>query len=448
MTNPIRKFITREVGKIKKDGLPARMKRWLKDIRRPFSIVLAIPLVLIIRIIRPWILIRFCTLHTHNIGHLAGNTELYLCERDAGINLPGKPHIDIFYLRAAGRVCNWQLVTMWKRVLHVWPAWIVDSIVKINRLIPGEELHQIPADPVIPIKPANTQQDRDVHNLLDRFPPHLGFTEEEEARGRAGLRAMGIPEGALFICMIVRDGAYLIARNRAYWRKHAYNESHRNGSHRNSNVQNYILAAEELANRGYYVLRMGAKVHEEIKSTHSRVIDYATNGMRSDFMDIYLGAKCYFCISTGMGFDGVPTIFRRPIAYVDLVPLDYLPTFSKNFLGITKHHIDSKDNRELTLGEIFSRGVGFPRSSKDYESKGIYLVENSPEEIRDLVIEMAERLSGTWQRREEDEDLQGRFWEIFPSDDARCVRNGKLLHGEIRGRFGAAFLGNNPDWLR
>ncbi len=38
------------------------------------------------------------------IGHFAGNTELYCCERDAGINLPKQRHIDLFYVDK--EVCN------------------------------------------------------------------------------------------------------------------------------------------------------------------------------------------------------------------------------------------------------------------------------------------------------------------------------------------------------
>jgi hypothetical protein len=85
--------------------------------------------------------------------------------------------------------------------------------------------------------------------------------------------------------------------------------------------------------------------------------------------------------------------------------------------------------------------------TSDYESKDVDLIENTPEEIRDVAIEMAERIAGTWQAHPEDEALQQRFWEIFPTNavDAYEV---KPLHGEIRARFGAAYLRNNPEWLQ
>ncbi len=392
--------------------------------------ILAVPVVFILRLISPWILVRWEALFSSRIGHFAANTELYLCERDAGINAPkGKQrHIDLFFLSKP--ICNEHLAKMWKRVLRIWPAWILAPIAQANRRIPGGLAHEIGR---------NTQHDRDVHNLLDRYPSHLDFTADEVESGEAGLRAMEIPIGAPFICLIVRDSAYLDA--------HLRGEDYNYHNFRDSDVQSYVLAAEELANRCYFVIRMGVKVNEAIKSCHKMVIDYATNGMRSDFMDIYLGAKCKFCISVGTGFDGVPLIFRRPIAYVNMVPLGYLFTFRPDFLGITKHCFLMRENRNMTLKEIFAEGVGFFSRASEYKSKGVRLIENTQEEIRDLVVEMAERLNGTWQAREDDEALQKRFWELFPTDAVDAYQR-RPLHGEIRARFGAAFLRNNRGWLQ
>lgn len=421
-------FIERQIAQIRKEGGRAVLFRKMKRVLELPLFILAIPVVAVTRLIKPWLLVRGGGLFSPRLGHFAGNTELYLCERDAGINMPRQRHVDLFFMRRP--ISNQQLAKMWKRVLRVLPAWILSPICRGNRLIPGGAVHEIGN---------NTQHDRDVHNLLDRFPPHLQFTAEEEARGEAGLRMMGIPTGTPFVCLIVRDRAYLDAHMPA-----GAGGDHDN--YRDSDVQNYVLAAEELADRGYFVIRMGAKVRETIKSAHPRVIDYATNGMRSDFMDIYLGAKCKFCISGSTGFDAVPAIFRRPIAYVNTVPLGYLPTFRAQLIVITKHHFAVQKDPELTLREIFTQGAGFCMRTSDYEAKGIRLIENTPVEIRDVVIEMAERLNGTWQAHEDDEELQRRFWEIFPTD-AVDAHQGRPLHGEIRARFGTVFLRNNCWWL-
>ena len=422
-------FIQRQITQIRQGGVVVileKMKRSLQLIIELPMYILAIPTVVLIRLIRPWLLLRIGGLHSSRLGHFAANTELYLCERDAFINTPKQQYFDLFYF-AYKPICNLQLAKMWKRVLHVWPVWLLSPIVNVNRLIPYGAVHEIGN---------NTQWDRDIHNLLDQFSPHLQFNDTEEKFGLCGLLALGIPKGAPFVCLNVRDSTYLNKFQPGEWDYHNY---------RDSDVQNYVLAAETLAGLGYFVIRMGVVVHEPIKSINPKVIDYAANGMRNDFMDIYLGAKCEFCISVGSGFDAVPFIFHRPTVYVNMVPLGYLGTYIKKSIGITKHYYKVQENRELTMNEIFAQGLGFSSYGFYYESKGIQFIENTPEEIRDVVVEMAERLNGTWQPHEDDEALQKRFWEIFPTDALDTI--GVRLHGQIRTRFGTHFLRNNREWL-
>lgn len=285
---------------------------------------------------------------------------------------------------------------------------------------------------------ANSVSDRDVHNLLDRLPPHLQFTAEEEARGEAGLRKMGIPAGSPFVCLNARDSVYLeTIWPDGVWDYHSY---------RDSEIQHYVMAAEELADRGYFVIRMGSTVRDAMQSSHPKVIDYATNGMRTDFMDIYLSAKCNFCVSTGTGIDCVSLIFRRPIAFVNFVPIGKMQTYYSQKICISKRYHSAEKDRDMTFREIFANGVGLYSATHEFEKTGIELIENTPEEIRDLVVEMDERLKGTWKAQEVDDGLQRKFWEIFPTD-AKAL-NGEPLHGEVHARFGAGFLRNNQGLLQ
>ena len=192
---------------------------------------------------------------------------------------------------------------------------------------------------------------------------------------------------------------------------------------------------------------MRFRVKKAIKTSHTRVIDYATNGMRSDFMDIYLSAKCDFCVLSNAGLYAVPLIFRRPIVSVNMVPIGYLQTSRSQDISIIKHHFAVKQGRNLSLNEILSHNLGFSLSTDDFESNGIQLIENTPEEIRDVVIEMYQRLNGTWQPEPNDDVLQRRFWEIFPVY-AKDPCNKAPLHGQIRSRFGSDFLRNNSDFLK
>ena len=404
--------------------------KFVKEIRIIKSepiLLLAFPVSLIsfsiIFILQLFVKIRVGFIRSDRLGHFAANTELYLCNRD-NRNLD---FIDLHYFPR--KPCNHEMARIWKRYLIVLPYFLLRPLDLIfrsfNCFFSYRAVEAIGGD-------------RDIDNLLDRTSPHINFTFNEEMRGKEGLARLGIKDNAPYICITVRDSLYL---NMIYGEM---NVTYHN--HRDSNIQDYLLAIETLANRGYYVIRMGAKVREPLNSSHPRVIDYASNGMRTEFMDIYLGAKCFFAISSATGWDAIPLIFRRPIAFVNVAPLGILFTFSSKILAIAKHHISKLDGRELTMREIFSRNVGFCTSNYEFNDKGLELVDNTPEEIRDLVVEMADRLEGVFQSKPEDKKLQSTFRKIFPKNAKDA--NGIRLHGKIYSRYGSIFLRNNLSWLQ
>jgi len=55
-----------------------------------------------------------------------------------------------------------------------------------------------------------------------------------------------------------------------------------------------------------------------------------------------------------------------------------------------------------------------------------------------LAIEMDERLDGTWQPADGDEELQRRFWSMYEGSD---------LHGKLLSRIGAEFLRQSRELL-
>ena len=85
----------------------------------------------------------------------------------------------------------------------------------------------------------------------------------------------------------------------------------------------------------------------------------------------------------------------------------------------------------MSFREILESGVGRFLSTNQYIDYGITLIENTPDEILEVTLEMEERLKGTWITTEEDEDLQRKFWNLYKRSE---------LHGKIYSRIGAAFL--------
>jgi putative glycosyltransferase (TIGR04372 family) len=421
------------------------LKKKFKIISREPLLIIALPIGFIFLIIigacRPFISIRIGFLRSDRLGHFAANTELYLCEKKAGKN--GKNCVDIFYFPR--KPCNKYLAYKWSELLNIWPWFFIrplDLIIRSTVILNSFKV------------PEAIGGDRDIENLYEKFTPSIEFSDSELENGKLALKNLGLPENAKFVCLTVRDSSYL---------NYYYNlgECDDPLTFRDANIQNFILAAEALAERGYYVLRMGAKVKEPIQSNHPMVIDYATSPHRSEFMDIYLGAHCFFCISTGTGFDAIPYIFRRPMVYVNHVPILDFFTFRKNVIIITKHHYDLKSGKELTLSEILMSGVAYAVHNQDYYKNNVYLVENSPQEILDICLEQLNSLEGHIHYTREDQDNQRLFWNIYPTEASMEAYSKNLsmisltmqdhlalrLHGEIRSRYGADFLRKNKEWL-
>lgn len=409
----------------------------LKKILVIIEFSMAIVLVLMVYILQPVFLIRWHRLNSSRIGHFAADTELYCCERDSGINVPKGLYVDLFYFQR-GNVCNNQLAVMWKRELNIIPSCIGVIFDKASIII--DFLSPVFGSIKLHIIPDNVSHDRDVNNLLEGSKPHLKFTKNENKKGQSWLNKNKIPNNAKIVLLMVRDSAYLDNSLPEYnWEYHSY---------RDSDISHFFDVSEELAGKGFYVIRMGQTVAKKLQLKHQKVFDYATNGMRTDFIDIFLSSICTFIVSTGTGIDSVAcTCFRKPSVFVNISPVGYFPSYSSNTLLLSKHYISTNSNKELTLSEIFKNNVGYCNNTKCYYDKEVELVESTSGEITDVVLEMVARLDGSWQEEYNDQHIHSRFLDIYRKYISDKNKK-QLIHGEIRFRYSMNFLRNNPEYIK
>ena len=410
---------------VKAGGWPvfaSKVRSFGKQLLRRLSILIkliaAAPVVILIVAVRPFVLFRFGTMQSDRIGHFAIDVEAYLCSRDR--DKPRRYTVDI--IGCPKPVSNRQLQTMWERNLHITTgAWFWKILDRACRFWTRSDAHHI-----------KLYARYDDYRLLLTNEPNLSFTDEEDQRGRALLEQMGIPDGVHWICIHNRDAEYLIKTySGTNWAYHNY---------RDFSVQTMLMAADELSQRGYYVVRMGAIVAEQLITNNKKVIDYASSTLRNDFADMYLLGKCAAYIGSDAGIACVPLIFRKPVIYINpsLTLLDILIT-ENNYPSpfITKHLWHKEKQCFLSLREIFEAGLYGAAESYTFEEAGVEVIANTPEEIRDLAIEVDERLKGKWQPQPEDEELQQRFWDIF----RKYAQEERV--GDIQARIGASFLRNN-----
>src|SRR3990167_2744205 len=280
---------------------------------------------------------------------------------------------------------------MWKRIILIIPfPKIVPQINACLRHIFGNRYKN---DILKKIESGSGNQD--IHGYFKKYQPHLSFTISEKKQGIKFLSDLGIPDGSPYVCLFVRDSAYLSKyfpdRD---WSYHNY---------RDCDIDNFRKAALFLADLGYYVIRMGKVVLKSLDVNHEKVIDYANCSIRSDFCDIYLTAHCDFFISTPSGLDGVAQIFRRPILLVNMpifVPgcLDY---WYPSKLFITKKFFDRTRNKFISLKEldnVLLNTVNFQKTSEDLNWIPI---ENDEDEILEAVREMV----NSFEKKNEEDSL-------------------------------------------
>ena len=435
-------FITRQFNQISAEGWVALWRKsglLLRVVLKPLHINYIKFAVILIRALHPLVIVRFKQMDSGRIG-AAYQVDWYLSEKLDGM-LNGR-YLDIFYVIQSTNHVNKQWLKMWKRVLPIRKEnsfW--QRVHRINRNLPGFEQNEVPDHHVYPsieewqeyffnptcgkIKKYNKR----LNAVLKNKSPNISFTKNEEKKGSRVLESLGIPNDGEYICFHNRDSAYLEAVHpQRDWNYHNYRDSH---------IQNYVPAAEEIVERGYYAIRMGAIVKDPVHSSNFKVIDYATNGQRTDFNDIYIGSHCRFFLCSDGGMSVIPEMFRIPVVCVNWTSILRISTWVLNGLFIFKKFFLKDENRYMTFTEIMNFKFGGVDTNKIFSRMHLELIENTPEEICAVTVEMDERLNGTWETTEEDEKLQQRFWDLFGPD--------KLKSPNLR--IGADYLRQNKDLL-
>ncbi|KKP36259.1 MAG: hypothetical protein UR28_C0048G0001 [Candidatus Peregrinibacteria bacterium GW2011_GWF2_33_10] len=292
--------------------------------------LLAITLFSILFLLKKYRKIVFCPIVHHRIGHLAMNTDLFLRRLKNGY-FPSKN----IYIGVSNKFpANRQLMKMFKRYWHIIENDILRDVISIYPIRGSEFYYELPFD------------DNEYFEF-NNIKPVLYFTQEEEKIGKKLLLNMGIGEKDWFVCFFARDKKYLTKDiNNLYnkdWSCHDY---------RNSDINNYLKAAEYIVNKGGFALRMGSIVEKPLpKERHAKIIDYALD-FRSDFMDVYLIAHCKYILSTNCGITNVAQLFNVPEAWANVAPIRFSPFLSSSRFILKKLWLKREPNWMLKMTDL------------------------------------------------------------------------------------------------
>ena len=357
--------------------------------------IISFSIVLIIRFCKPLLTIRIGWI---DIGRIGGSYNAFWnLDYQEGL----KRTLDIYYFLFSTNHSNIFWKKLWKQSVIVFPFHrLARRIDKINLKIPGGNPHNATKENWPPSKnviQAILKSDKIIH---------YKFSKEEEILGAIGKERLGLSKEDSFVCYHVRDSAYLNhVENTRDWTYHNF---------RDANIKSYIPSMQELLKEGKHVLRMGSIANSRIDTNKTGIVDYVFNKFRSDFLDVFLSAKCEFFVGMISGIIILPEFFRKPIVYTNSLKICNVHSWVSNSLTIFKLLYSLEQQRLLSFQEIFEYGPLV--NDEILKSNNLTIIDNTPDEITDVVVEMGGRLSGSWEDNPADLDRQNSFWSIYGKD--------------------------------
>lgn len=370
------------------------------------SVPMALPICFVGILIRPWICFRVGPIPVHRIGAVAFNVEFYLAYRE--VVGPPKGTQDFFF--PVGSPANEYFNHLFRKELVIHPLF--EILWLSTYCLPSGERHRFNSRDLEAV-PGN----EDHLGLFAKTSPHLVIPPSDHLVGRQYLKKIGCEDNDQFVCFCMRDSKYLESLP-----GHRHPQRFQYHQYRDVDIDLYEEAALALAERGYWVFRMGKIVEKPFKVNHPKVVDYATSMDRCDFLDVWLMANCFFCVSTGLGIDAVAELFRKPLCVVDFLPLSNIK-FGQWGITTPKRLVWRSTGKTLTIPEYLDHGY---RDSGLYEKNGIEISNLSSQELTEAVLTMDDSLIGENRECESDIKLQERFWTNFKD---RSSRGPPLLPG-------------------
>lgn len=359
--------------------------------------------------------LRFAIISNPNrIGHLAAEVDCFLKERSLGLVPPVNPVLLIPQKKAG----NSALLDIYKEHLTVWEkSW---QRVLFSQFCRFDMLRLPLSRPVVAIDESASYSQ--IMALWEDRAPIIKLPQPFLDEGYRLLKQMGLPDGVWFVPLHVREAGYSPVDDNMH-------------SHRNADIATYDIAIDEIIARGGWVIRMGDPSMTPMR-TRAGLIDYARSSFKADKMDIWLCAHAHFFLGSSSGLAVVAGMFNRPAALTNMIPLGACYGMSPRDVSIAKKMI-KHDGGSISFEKMFSSGLSRQRYAWLFEEHEITIKNNTPEEIRDVTLEMLARHDGTFASTKEDETLQLRFRALLRPGDysygstARMGRNWLRTHAHL-----------------
>lgn len=231
--------------------------------------------------------------------------------------------------------------------------------------------------------------------------PLLTFDEADAVVCAREMEALGLPAGAPFVTLHVRDNGSKTG---------SWTTSGTSDDFRNADISTYLEAVKIITERDWYVVRVGDPAMKPVPPQKG-LIDYAHSSIRSNLLDVYLFSQCKFFIGTSSGPILIPHVFGTPILGTNYAPLS-ARLHAGNTLLLLKR-LRHQSGRYVPFSEALESPVGSLFLGESVAEAGYRYEDNTSEEIADAVQEMLYVVEQKIQYSAEDNHLHALITSVY-----------------------------------
>jgi putative glycosyltransferase (TIGR04372 family) len=237
---------------------------------------------------------------------------------------------------------------------------------------------------------------------------YFRLNEKDINQGMKILNDYGIDSNKKFVVIHIRQDGY----------KNNYSMEH---SVRNSDPNSYLKAIKFLISKDINVIRVGDKSMTKLPKLDG-LFDYAHSNIKSDFMDVFFAAKCFFCIGTSSGFYPISMYFDRPVLLLNCVPLSPVLSLKEHSMFLPKKYIYADSKRKISIKKLFLFNYMMFSELKMLKKNNINVIDNSEDEILLSTMNMFQLNTGNLAKKEiikNNSIFKNKVYEIFKRNNLK-----------------------------
>ena len=227
------------------------------------------------------------------------------------------------------------------------------------------------------------------------MPLRLTLPPEHERAAIEQASSLGISPSAPIITLHVRESGY---RATAGLRQRSWDVV------RNARIDTYADACRALVERGYTVVRIGDRTMTPVRQ--QGVVDLATSPARTEWLELWCIQRSEFLIGCDSGPSWLASLLEVPILTVNAIHLRDLARVRDRV--ICKLAREAGTGKALSVSEMLT-----PDYLRDGLKSGRFEhVDNTPEDLRQAVIDMVDVVRGQETLSAAQRDFNARLREL------------------------------------